>query len=119
MKQLNKYIGFIENNDNEGEDFGFYFPDTPENRDALKKFESLLDKLDVLGDGYEIDGLDESYTERDLDMIEKGSGNGYMARVNFIPNPEEILPALLLVDSVDNLPYKGRFTVGNKECELR
>lgn len=113
-----KYIGFVEHNEWEGEDFGFYFPDTPENRNSLKKFEYLLESLDVLGDGYEIDGAEDSYTKRDLDMIEKGSGNSYMARVNFVKNPEDILPLLLLIDKIDNLPYKGNFTANEQEHTL-
>ena len=121
-KTKETYIGFVEHNEWEGESFGYYFPNTPENRQALEKFEEFLKANDSLGNyspGYSMDGFEEAYSERDLDMVEKGAGNSYMARVNMVPNPTEVLQALLRIDNVENLPYKGSFTVDGEEYNLK
>ena len=120
-KQKTTYIGFVEHNEWEGESFGYYFPNTPENRQALEKFKEFLEANDCLNDyspGYSMDGFEEAYSERDLDMLEKGSGNSYMGRANIVSNPEEVLKALLLIDNIENLPYKGSFTVNGEEYSL-
>lgn len=121
-KQKQTYIGFVEHNEWEGEDFGYYFPNTPENRQALEKFKEFLEANDCLQDyspGYSMDGFEEAYSERDLDMIERGADNGYMARVNIVPNPEVVLSGLLLIDNIENLPYKGSFEANGEKYDLK
>ncbi len=115
MSQEQTYIGLIENNDWEGESFGYYFPNTPENLIALQKFEVFLKTNNC--DEWEMD-YEEPYTSRELSLISKGADNGYMPRCNIVPTPTKTLKALLLIDNVDALPYKGRFTVNDKKYEL-
>jgi len=113
-----KYIGIIEENEHEGETFGFYFPDTPENRESLLKFEALAQQL---GEAYnketgkywkssiQLDLMDDPCTKRELDMIDYGADNGYMPRANIVSEPELMLERLLKIDNFDYLPYKGWF----------
>jgi hypothetical protein len=51
-------------------------------------------------------------------MIENGSGNTYMGRTNIVANPEKILSLLLLIDNLNNLPYKGEFTSDGTAYDL-
>ncbi len=120
-KYVRGYRGFIEHNGTEGEDYGYYFPasrDTGSFLDALRRKFSHWAVLTGKPDGYSMD-YDETYTERDLEMMNLGAKNRYNKRCYIVNNPVEMLQMLIKVDDNESLPYFGVFTVDGKEYDLK
>lgn len=79
------YIGIEENNDWEGETFGYYFEDTKENREGLQKVKEKYDPFMDTWDGeFPYKFISEAVSEKELKILDKYDENGYMSRVNFV-----------------------------------
>lgn len=97
-----QYIGIVENNDWEGETFGYYFEDTPEVREYL---EEIMERLpEYSGFEIELDPIDEET----LGHIHQCDENGYMPRVNIYNADEQPWDEIMSADFDEDLPfYKG------------
>ena len=98
-----KFIGVIEDNEHEGETFGYYFPQNEDNIKALGELEHLLDA--GLFTCYFIDW--EPYTKEELRLISKGANNSYMDRVNFVTKKVDWESVFEQLENDEDPLYKG------------
>lgn len=102
------YIGIIERNDNEGEEFGYYFQDNPDLRDYLEKINELMPE-DMVGEGYgQFEIVLQPIEEEDLMAMARMDDNLYMRRVNVYRMEDQPWDEIIESDFDEDIPfYKG------------
>lgn len=97
-----EYIGIVENNDWEGEEFGYYFEDTPEVREYLEEIAERLPD----NSGYEI--ILDPIDEETLGHMHEHDQNTYKNRVNIYNADDQPWEEILSADFDEDIPfYKG------------
>jgi len=82
-----KFVKFTEHNDWEGEDWNFWLQ-LDGNEAALKDLQSWLGTFDDDGEQYELDMT--PVDEKEVDMLVKHSGQGYMDYENKVTGTLEV-----------------------------
>ena len=100
------YIGIEEENDAEGETFGYYVSDTPPNRHALERLDVVF-KRNARKFGSTFAVVLHPFNKPELDAIEYGARNNYMHRVQFIAEPVDWSRIMCAVENDPNALYKG------------
>lgn len=80
------YVGIVETNDAEGEEFGYYWPFSDEAERALRKIVELYES--VFDDSDECPYRLETPIRSELKTLDEHDGNGYMPRVQLASDPE-------------------------------
>lgn len=104
---MTEFIGVIERNDMEGEKFGYYWENTPENEEGLRRLQNAYPDI-FLGEEWGLyQFIFEPQTEVSLNTLNKEDENGYARRVQRIKDTD--WDALCKEAEEGNDPlYKGR-----------
>lgn len=97
-----EYIGIVEENDWEGEEFGYYFEDDPDTREYLERIQELLPE----DSPYQV--VLEPIDYETLAHMHKYDQNTYKSRVNVYDANDQPWEEILAADFEEDDPlYKG------------
>ena len=93
IRKDRQYVGIVDDNDSEGEIFGYYFLAMPDSIAAIKQMHEIAEKYPEACEGWEF--IHQSFDGDELAVLKKHDRNGYMSRVNICDGSHINWPELI------------------------
>lgn len=102
------YCAILEHNGNEGETFGYYFPETESTVQLMQEIEAKYSRDELEGYDSEYD-FEYGFSPEMLKGISKADNNSYSSAVNVCRTPESLRALQLLKTHARTMPDKACF----------